>query len=493
MQIRRLLILIACMAIAGAITVVVVTARSRSDRRERYGRNSGERLPMAARPLGPAIVPDAALAGRYAAASGRPRLVANLASRAGPYVVSVRQITAADRVRNLLEVLPRSALAVSPIGSFELLLQVNPVGDAPSRFEVDQGEFRVIDDRGSELSRAIPASAVGDSGQLAGGRRFALQVSAPHPQATLLRSIEGAIIAYGPGGRLPQAWPFKITNVPLPTHQRLFGEIRPRWLNRPAVVHLGSTAQVLTGSASEEASSAAEAEQTSTTLPYLRLVLPCGQPTSLTPILPGGSQVLTIVARPLADGNISIGGVCGTRSWHVTIWDREPITLALPRSPDGRRLGLQMNLSRTDEPLLLPAARPIFPAEGDIPAGSLAISIRVGQRPVGPAMLPFGIRRARGGSWSEERRTSAPVRANGQAIIGNLAAGRYRVVLDPDGMSPVGATEGVNARQYLSRRYGAVAGSWHGTTQEVIIEPGRRTYGAALVFEPAPPTASRGR
>jgi hypothetical protein len=108
-------------------------------------------------------------------------------------------------------------------------------------------------------------------------------------------------------------------------------------------------------------------------------------------------------------------------------------------------------------------------------------------------MLPFGIRRARGGSWSEERRTSAPVRANGQAIIGNLAAGRYRVVLDPDGMSPVGATEGVNARQYLSRRYGAVAGSWHGTTQEVIIEPGRRTYGAALVFEPAPPTASRGR
>lgn len=486
------MILIAGMAVAGAIAVLIVTGRSRPDRWG-HGRRPGSRLPMAARPLGPAIVPDAAMIGRYAASSGRPRLIANLASRAGPYIVSVRQITAADRLRNMLEVLPPSASAVAPIGSFELLLQVNPVGDAPSRFEVDPGEMRISDDRGTQLSRTTPAAAFTDAGQPTGGRRFAFEVSPPHPRATLLRSIEGAIIAYDAGGRLPRAWPFRIANVPLPTRERLFGDIRPRWLQEAAVGALGGTSHVLTGSASDAAAVASESEQTSTALPYLRLVLPCGASTRLSSVLPEGSEGLSIMARSLPDGNIKVQGTCGARLWDVTVWDREPFTMVLPRSPGGRRLALLLNLSRTDEPLLLPAARPVFPAEGVTPAGSLAISVRVGQRPVGPAMLPFGIRQARGQQWSEERRTSAPVRSNGQAIISNLAAGRYRIVLDPEGMSPMGATEGVDARQYLLRRYGVAAGSWRGQSQEVTIEPGRRTYGAAVVFDPAPRPASRAR
>ncbi|MBM3494096.1 MAG: hypothetical protein FJX72_07225 [Armatimonadetes bacterium] len=484
MQVRSLLMVVAGMLAVAGIAFLVLGRKPVPGGGARQARTGPG---TAANSLAPAIVPDAALIGRYTAAATQPRLIANLAVRVGSNLVSVRQIYAADRVRGLFD----NDVRPGSIGVCQLVLQVNAVtGASADSAGLDSAAVEAVDDHGVRMAPVEAPIPLAGSTPTAGGRTFTLFLSAPHPDALLIRSLSGALrpTAGGPPS------PFTIRDVPLPGSPRLFGDVTPLALRSGADEATSGALEVLLGDDADAASVGAQAEAATASLPYLRLVLPVGRPTPLVGATRSASPPL-VAAHPKPSGHVELTFRLGSQERRVTVWDREPVLITLPAAVSsaptmaagetgGQATGVLIHISRTDEIVMLPAARTMFPATARSPAGSLVVRFRVGARPIGPAVVPFTMSRREAGVWGSEHTSEAPIRAGGQAIIGNLRPGSYRVTFHAERMSP-GITHGIGLGEYLLKRYGAAFGRWAGgVSQQVTVAPAGRTYGATVVFVP---------
>lgn len=456
----------------------------RSPHRDGRGRRiTGDTRRVQDSPLGLPVMPDASLLARLSGFGRQPRILANLAARSGPFLISVRQLTAGDGVRSISTPL-EDANAQAPVGPWQVSIQVHPLVPTDGRVEMDPAALRAIDETGYEMAAGRPSAPVEMFFASAGARTFAQVFAAPQPGAKLLRSIRGRLVHTG-AGREADQWPFEISNVPLPTHERLFGDVTVLVLRQSSALRGLAHPQALVGDDIETASAGAAPEETTGALPHLGLVLPVGVTSNLGPVLPPDAPPVALQTNLGADGHILAMGSVGADSWRIKVWDGEPFLLALPATSARRSIALLLHVSRSDELTLAPASEAVFPAQGTAPAGSLVVRLRVHGRPLGPALLPFSIQRRDAGRWSAARGAAAPVRATGEAIIGNLAAGRYRVTFHTGQISPLGVSQGLPIGEYLRRRYGVRAGTWRGDVQEVSVEPGQRTYGERLYFEPA--------
>jgi len=81
------------------------------------------------------------------------------------------------------------------------------------------------------------------------------------------------------------------------------------------------------------------------------------------------------------------------------------------------------------------------------------------------------------------RSVTVPVRSNSEAIIANIAPGRYLLELSMDTFRPLGTSPPLPMDLYLRRRYGVQSGDWSNIHQEVTVYGGRRTYGAPVALE----------
>jgi hypothetical protein len=428
----------------------------------------------------PAIVPDAAMIGRFSAASMQPRLTANLATRVGGLIVSVRQAYAADRVRSMFE----SGGSPGTVGVVQVVLQINSGSADPSRADIDLVGLRGQDDRGTPLRPVHDDVPITGPVPIAGGRTFTVFLSAPHPAARTIQSLTGSVVEVPDGQRRA----FLLRDIPLPGSPRLFGEVTPLTI-RPD--RLGTPGpRIALGTAVEAMTAGAQSDPSATSLPYLRLVLPDGVATDLNGVLPAGASRLSLVTSSEADGNIALTVRLGSAVLRARVWDREPFLVALPQTADGRVIGLLIQISRSDQIIALPAARSAFPGTGRSPAGSLVVRFLAGSRPIGPGLAPFRISRWEADHWSAPQAGRAPLRANGQAVMSNLRAGRYRIAFEPGRLTPLGALEGRPIAEYILHRYGYRQARWTGgVRQDVDVPAGGRTYGRPVQLEPL--TAAR--
>lgn len=456
-----------------AAWVVMDTARDTP----RIQRHRGRRSYAPTQFLGPTVLPNASLSGRYGTVGGQPRLFANLATRAGPYLVSVRQLYAEDRVRNLTDLLPPMPLAAAPLGRCHVVLQVNRLHPHSPEPQLDVDSIRAVTAQGAVLLRVQGPPDIEGRVPVAGAHAFRFSIAPVPPRETLLRELTGIAVETRDG--ISKRYPFRIANVPLPTHPRLFGEVVPvRLKHGPSQTQ--STSVVLVGS-TVEAASLDQWDASTERLPYLRLVLPIGETADLSAALAPDIPSVRLTAREFPDGNIAVSGTVGHRAWRVTVWDREPFVLTERNSADRR--AIQVTLTRSNEPVFLPMAQSLFPPTPGEPAGSVALFVRVNERPLGPAMLPFSLQRWEEGGWSAPRGSSAPVKGSGLAVIGSLASGRYRLTLHPERISPMGAVKPVTLAEYLFARYHVQTGRWLNQTQVVDVGAGRRTYARPLVLQ----------
>ena len=484
MQVRYVLALAALIAVVAATGLTLYARRAEQNGPRRTPSATQTRRGTAAPSMPPALVPDVALIGRSLASGGQPRLIANLADRAGDVVVSVRQIYASDRVRNLFE----ERVTPGPVGPWQLVLQTNSASTGATSSEVvlDINSVRATDSRGSAMHPIEAPASLNGPAPVPNGRTYTVFMSAPAPQATSIAEIAGVLL--GQGGRADaRSTPFTIRNVPLPNALRLFGEVTPYELAAPARGR-ALRSGLLLGDAMEDALRGARMDASSSGLPYLRLILPVGSPTALNAVLPDRAPQITITVQPEPNGTILAEGTIGNIRWRQRLWDREPFLLVVQSKATPGPLGLQLNVSRSNENVILPAARAVFPTQGREAAGSIVVRFRVGSRPIGPGSVAVTLSRFDGTGWSAEETTEAPLRANGEAVIGNLRPGRYRVRFHPERLSPMGAVRGVNITEYLRDRYGLESARWSPEVgQEITVMPGGRSYGATVRAAPELP------
>lgn len=468
----------AALALAAAV-VVWILKDSQNEQTRRQEERRARRLAAVRRsvPRGARGAFDISAVRRYGAISSQPRLVANLSARAGPYIVSIRQVTAEDNTRNIWDAFdPVSALA-RPLGVTEVLLQVDPVqpelpiprlrfADAPGR-----------DEQGNLLHREVRPELVAPL-TLPTGWGFRVRLTSIAERSRFIEVLEGVLSAPTDGDE----WPFSIHKIPLPTCPRLFGDISILTPTNSLAFLRTREPLVLTGDRVVEVENSSTTAQPVTTLPYLRLILPVGTTTGIQAVLPTPSYALSVRAEQASTGHIRVTGQWRGKAWSVQVWEYEPFVVVLPNPGSQAPTCLRVSLYPTNETIFLPAAKSVFPPERATRAGSLAFFIRVNERPLGPALLPVSLERWEEGAWSSPRTVSMPVQPTGLAVLGGLAEGRYRVRLDTSRLNvlssfPVG--------EYLERRYGASQGTWHNVLQEVSVVAGQRSYAKTVTFTPA--------
>ncbi|NUQ70698.1 MAG: hypothetical protein HUU17_07735 [Chthonomonadales bacterium] len=477
---RRLLPLCVTILLAAGLGALFKMRDSRSP--TRTADHQDTRTPTDAAILGPAIVPDAAMIGRISTVSGQARIIANLSSTAGPYLVSIRQIFAADRVRNLLDPPLARSGDTGPIGPWQLVLQVNTIGKSAGAFTIDMDQLHMVDDRGSRLHRLNPPLTIGQSLPISGGRSFTAFYSAPEPSATLISRLDGTVRETSVDGRF-RDYPFVIVNAPLPTRERYYGGVRVLTLDDTISRQLPRDGGILVGSSIAGAMRGSQTDASILELPYLRLTLPKGAAASLSALLPAGRPRCTLMATGEPGDNIRVSVVIGSRRWQAHVWEREPMLLVMPENGPLSRRAFLVQLGYRDQASLLPSARPIYPATGKQPAGSIVLTMTVKDRPLGPGLLQVHIGRHQGQGWGPMRSVTVPVRSNSEAIIANIAPGRYLLELSMDTFRPLGTSPPLPMDLYLRRRYGVQSGDWSNIHQEVTVYGGRRTYGAPVALE----------
>ncbi len=479
MQVRTVIAIAAGLLAVSLIGFIVLKPRQGAQQAPRPPFQTGPGLVTPAMP--PAVVPDASIISRYTASAGQARLVANLADAIGDVIVSVRQVYASDRVRNLFDD-PREA---GPIGTWQLVLQTNVRqrnGLQAGVNDVDISDVVATDDRGRQMRTTEPSSVLGGSSPLPGGRSHSVFMSPPDPAAALITSVAGKV---RPMGTPPETATqrFLISNVPLPGSRRLFGEITPMLLSDRTIAV--SPPGPLYGEAMEHALRGAVAHPDASDLPYLRLVLPEGVASTVRAGLSPESPRLTIAAKPEGEGHMAVSGLIGDRKWKAFVWDREPFILVLASGRKDRKIGVKISLSRTDETLAIPSARSLFASESRMPAGSIVVRFAVRDRPIGPAVVPVSVSKREGRSWSDPVTSEVPVRANGEAILSNLSPGAYRVQFHPERLAPLGVGGNVTLSHYLAERYRAISGRWNDAGSQLIeVLPAGRTYGRTIRYIP---------
>ncbi|MCS6777361.1 MAG: hypothetical protein RMJ43_11830 [Chloroherpetonaceae bacterium] len=378
-----------------------------------------------------------------------PRYFANLATQAGPYMVSIRQVILESRRRyDLYTNQPEGV--VRPAGDpISLSLQVMCVTPEPLQNVADFAPRLVlVDDRGQRY-------VCDNAGQLQTFERGMARVVGSvrlSPDARYLKSVEGQILlkpdpAGKAGSQAHNVLTFRIQNVPLPVENHLFGVASAVFLPPE---HARTFARI--------GSLVALAPQHTRRLsrlfpPYVpepgplrlpnRLLLQSDVMNTFLVPLPGGKPPLKCTLRPVlgTDGEIQaectlamIGSPGEPIRAALRLWDDEPQVLLCPErvlNPEARgtrQVALWLHLY-TDRPAEWRPTTSPFPATGRERGGSLIGQVRVGQQPLcrGTARLEIAALDEASGTYQNATELEVMLDTEGRWCLANISPGTYRV------------------------------------------------------------------
>jgi len=417
------------------------------------------------------------------------RLLSNLAEQIGPYTLSIRQVRAQDGERDLF--MPFIG-GNTPLGNVQVVFQVvSARPKAERRCELDISSIQAQDDTGQRL-RAIRRLLSPTT--FAHGWYDAILLQAPAPSARTLTSVEGTLRVTAASGQILRR-PFRLTNVPLPRGQRLYGRVAPRILPEKHARRLPPGLVVLTGAKAEAVLRASTPAPIPASLPPQTLVLAPETPARLRVPTPADATALTLNARQGPYGSIPLQvaqnrpGDGGMTPWQGDVWDDEPFAIVLAPEGAGRaRQVVAMRLSRTMESIYQTlTAPPIFPAQSGHPGGAISSSVRVGEERFGAGTLNVRLWQRVGSGWSNPQEITVPLQTDGTFVLPNVEPGEYRMERPKESLKPLQfpAEPTAPVEVYIKARFGATGGAWHGERVEHLrVYPGQRTEVPPLWWRP---------
>lgn len=434
------------------------------------GRNSSMGfLPMAPRPSG----------GRLGGQLQRipqpvSRFFANLATQAGPFTVSVRQVMDPEVNLNLYSnrpiTLPRPTLYNCAV-SLQIMTRD---ADALQRVSEFATHLVYVDDR----NRRHESRDSGPVQPFENGLARIVSIKRASPESRYLKYIEGQI-ALKPADDASAAnavekITFRIENIPLPVENHLYGVAAAAYL--PSGM---ATAAKLSGTVTELRGTKIRAVD-SLFPPFTPEPNPLGVPNRLIILsdapnrflihLPDSGRALrcTLKTTLRPDGEIATAwqiepasGGAPPLQRQVTLWDNEPLVLLcseralFPNEPGNRTLALRLHLY-TQLPLeWIPATSP-FPASKGEHGGTIIGDIRVGEEPVRFGTARLELERTDGGVHSHKGAVQIETLLDGEGrfCVANSSPGLYRVrviEVTPYRSDVVALSA---PRDYLCRRYG---------------------------------------
>lgn len=421
-----------------------------------------------------------------------PRLFSTFAERAGPYLVSVRQIRSADGERDLVS---SHTVTNRPLGRIYVVFQFIPAEPdvkEPCLLEVDS--LWAQDDTGRRLR---PRRQVMPQSAFAHGWYEVVMLEPPADSAQTLARLGGAILIKDRSGKWIRR-PFRLTNVPLPSGSRVFGRLASRLLSEEMARSVPPGLTVLTGRAAEEAVQRSRPAPLSMPLPPQRFLVTEGLPARMRVPTPLDSTALTVNARvgPYGSFPLTLRADGSGSRWQGKVWEGEPFVIALPQERSKERRAVVVSLSRTAIPLRPPfSIGPIFPARSGRPGGAIATEVRVGDQRFGGGMMEVRLRKRTESGWSEPQRVMVPLRMDGTFVLPNVEPGEYRMERPAQTLRPF-LTEGEAPPPldaYLKERFNIGNGAWHREVLEgIVVRPGQKTEVAPLQWRPLPVQTARG-
>jgi hypothetical protein len=412
---------------------------------------------------------DQALANRRIPVEAR--WFATHSARVGDYIVALRHLIGGDRG------IAQASTSEAPLASYvELGLQFFDL-KSPSkpRAEIDLRSLRMVDASGRPLRLVrTEEGGISEAVTVPGGVVYLHDFKTETDTGDRIGAITGKIVEEAPGA-VPKR--FEIRNVPLFQMPRLFGEYE--LLPIPADRHAGLPKGLI--SVPPELCDVLKRESIPSLfpspLPKPRLLI-CRDIAGRFE-LPVDGIVAKISAQKSVMGSMQTVVRIGDEEWFGTLWDHEPIWLALPEGR-GRRIAMKLTLSH--EPRMqsdpgLYAASAFPPASGK-PSGGISAEVKVENSSFGPGLLPVRLWRLEESGRSLSTLVQAPISNAGILRLHNLAVGRYRMEPMFDRMTPrqPWSNRPVTLTEYLLYRFSCVGGQWQfNPAQDILVRPGQTT------------------
>lgn len=415
--------------------------------------------------------------------SREPRLIATLSTQAGPFTVTVRHIRAEDNMRNLN--MPYDG-DTSPVGSFMIALQLlSRDPQAVKQSKLIRESLRAIDNTGKILHALPPQRERMERSDLTnGGVRYVYLMEAPAPSAQFLTRLEGEIQMTDSSSRIP----FRLSNIPLPNHPRLFGQAAPRVLSSRVADGLPPQMFVAYGQRVDDLSRDSTPAPEASFFPLQQLLIPDKLPVPLGVPTPEGPTMLRLTSHSGPMGSIDVGiglanagseGSAGRAMWKGRIWEGDTLLVVLPVQKNEPRKAVALRIHRDVIPPLEAAndAPPIFPASQGLPGGAISTGVRVGNQPFGRGSLRVRVWQREGNRWSEPEDAIVGLSSTGEFILANLQPGEYRMERVLTTLTPLlPRGERLDSLdRYIKFRFGLQNGTWEGQTVERIVVRGGQT------------------
>jgi hypothetical protein len=312
-------------------------------------------------------------------------------------------------------------------------------------------------------------------------------------KARYFKSVEGNLLLSENGTE--RRIPFRLTNIPLPVGQRVFGTASLAYIQTPRDAISDGSFRTLSSASTQpllKAFPPYRPEPAPLQLPW-RLLLTQGVENSFPLYATGSASPLfqcTIVPTIGADGEISgkitlkKQGASPFRG-EFRMWDQEPSLFVLPTSlgtKEGKRLVLKLNLflafdnSNADyEEVAIPLSP--FPTDGRRRGATIEGTLMANDTPLPRAgltveMLPID---ERGKSATRLRKIRLVTNNHGRWMLGNNAPGAYRIrVLNIMPRRP-DMVPNSDFNEFMKRRFGLERFNVENATLErVELQPGRR-------------------
>jgi hypothetical protein len=404
-----------------------------------------------------------------------PRFFANLATQAGPYVVSVRQVMdiggRSDLYNNRPSHLPRVPLALGDVS-----LQVMS-SDAEAIRNIAEFAPRLtyVDNHG----RRYESTYAGPVQWFNNG--LARIVGMPETPFDLryLKTVEGEITLHSDAGDAKSAGkriPFRIENVPLPVENHIFGVT--------SAIYLPPEAQPFTQKAERVGALNLLRETAARRVgphfpPFTPEPNPLGLPSRLmlqrdvsnrfVVTLPGGAQAVRCTLKPVLHKDGEVTTVCLLESAQgdaaplrasFTLWENEPVVLLcaeralFPNARENRTLALRLHLYHMLPYEWFPSTSP-FPAEPSERGGSISGQVLVREEPVRLGMVRLEIERLDGGKDTSKGAVEMELLLDeeGHFRLANISPGLYRVTAVAVTPYRSSVVQRSAPEEYLSRRY----------------------------------------
>lgn len=418
-----------------------------------------------------------------------PRLFTSMTTRAGSYLISVRQLYSGNYLRHILH---RNGAYGEPLGQIQIILQTMPLRSQTASYEIDLTSLKAIDDTGRSLNSVPPGGRTRKPIALPKCKVQMASLEQPHIHARYLSIITGALLETDSRGATRRI-PFTLRSIPLPVGKRIFGKMTPGDLEIRKAKSLPDDLTVILGPKAERLSSCAEPSSKYRDLPEQQLVLAPDLPMPIgIPDAPGDNRIV-LKATPGPMGMLNLELRDGKRIWTGKAFDSEPILVIRPHKTSVKaRQVVMLRLSRdVIYQRNMPSAPLSFLPPAGQAGGAIASGIRVKDRPFGAGFSLVRMWRYEEKGLSEPKALRIPISADGTYILPNVSPGRYRMERYAKDIIPILPydEEPGPIEEFLRHRFDAVGGRWtQETVDNILVRGGQRTQVPALQWLPDPPS-----